>query len=221
MSHENENLSVPAQQLQRLRAVDAGVLNLVQQNDRGVANDDRVGNQQGSRLSSGELGHGTVQDERLPGQLIGESECLLHELIDIFVLPDASVCAQELIDRQVGKKVRVLGDEGNGCSGWREVGLIHRRVIDQHPPHGRCVSVREKLYVVDESRLPASGRAHDAHHIAHSEDYFLDGLPNTVLAISTEHGDLIYFHMPNKVFPPPDAPSIHQEQQEVNSLPRK
>ena len=186
--HEDEDLAVLAQQLHGPRAVDAGVFHFVEQHDRRAANHRGVGDQQRPGLAAGKFRHAVVQVDRFAGQLVGEIDRLGHQWLRLVAADrDARMRHQELADRQIGKKRRVLRDQRDRVF-RRIVAEIRRRrlAVDQNPPAAGRIAVGKQFDVVDERRLAGAGRTDNAHDLPHghvdpSERF---GLP--ILAVPAE-----------------------------------
>jgi hypothetical protein len=60
--------------------MNAGVLHLVQKNDRRVAENRGIGNQQGTRLAARELRHAALDQYRLAGELVCKGQRAIDQL---------------------------------------------------------------------------------------------------------------------------------------------
>ena len=170
--HKDENFPVLAQQLQGAGAMDARVLDLVQQHDGRVADDRGVGNQQRARLAAGKFRHPAVNQNRFAGQLIGKSQGALQRAVNARPgrAANPGMGLQKFPHRKIGEKGRVLGNQGDGVAG-RVIAIFRRRplAIDQNPPAGRRIGVGKQLNVIDQRRFAGPGRPDDADHVAHAQ----------------------------------------------------
>ena len=175
-----------AQQLERARAVDAGVLDLVEQHDRRVADDGRVGDQERAGLSARQLGHPARQRDRLAGELVGEAEGLRDRGLDLAAevrRMRAWVCRNSSTGRSernvvccVMSAIGLRAGSSRYSSGGRRPSIRMRRPVG-------VSRVGEQLDIVDQRRLARSGGVDDADDVAHAQVEPIDRVRNAVASM--------------------------------------
>ena len=99
MSHEDEDLLVLAQQFHGARAIDASVLHLIQQNDGRVANNGRIGDEQGAEQ----------EEEKVRVDAIGLAPEFSSQVVEALIHTAMEIGAQGYEGHPVGT-ILVVGD---------------------------------------------------------------------------------------------------------------
>ena len=155
------------QQIQRLAAVDPGILDLVDQDDRRCGQQRGIRDHQRPRLPAAELGHRHVRTEPLAGERVGDGDDALDHAVLRIDLPAACVHRQEGADGQVDDEIHVLRDLRHQLAVRSELLRRRRRgAVQQDLPPARRVALRQAFHIRQQPALSGPGRADDADDFA-------------------------------------------------------
>ena len=187
MGDHQHQLVMTLKQAQRPLFVDAGVLNLVDEDNGAVAEQGDVGDHQRPGLAAAELVQALAQGNRLRGDLIGQGQHLHRRGL---LPPALGMEGQELFHRGVQHEAHILPQVGHQL-GRQGLAAFRRdlHAVQEHPAAGDRVPMGQLLYILDEPGLPGAGVAHDGTQFAPLQGDALEGfrLPGLVPAGKNGH----------------------------------